>query len=164
VRYQDSLGVWTIGDGFNLERADAPQMLRACGANPQAIADGAALTPAQAQMLFVACLSGLEDAARASLAPGIYDALTDARRFVLLDLEYNLGSRGWLGFPTTRALLTEAEQQKVAGKLPIAHALFNLAGDHLQESAWDGQVGDRALRDISMIRSGLWCDATGMGA
>ena len=159
-RYRDSLGIWSLGIGFNLERGDAAAMLRACGINyADVMADGL-ITPAQADALFARAFAPIQDAARASLAHGVYDALTDARRFVILDLEYNLGQRGWLGFDTTRALLNEAQAHKNAGRMPIAHALFNLAGDHLHASAWNGQVGDRATRDIQMIRTGSWVPAS----
>ena len=79
---------------------------------------------------------------------------------MILDLEYNLGQRGWLGFATTRALITEAQAQKLRARNDVAHRLFNVAGDHLAASAWDGQVGDRATRDIAMIRTGEWVPAS----
>lgn len=160
TRYQDSLGIWTIGVGFNCERADAGAELAAVGARLADVMADRAIAQAQAQALFERCLSGLEAAARSSLAAGAYDALTGARRFVLLDLEYNLGSRGWLGFETTRAIISEAQAQKGAGRVAIAHQLFMLAGDHLAASAWNGQVGQRAARDIAMIRTGDWVPTT----
>ena len=160
TRYLDSLGIWTIGIGFNCERADAAGELAAVGARLVDVMGGLPIAPAQAQALFERCLSGLEHDARASLDAGVFDALTDARRFVLCDLEYNLGSRGWLGFTTTRALLSEAQAQKLAGRVTIAHQLFQVAGDHLAASAWNGQVGQRATRDIAMIRTGEWVPAS----
>ena len=114
------------------------------------------LTAEQIDKLFAYAFAPIEAAARDSLAPGVFDSLSDARRFVLCDLQYNLGQRGWLGFPSTRALLNEAQAAKDADDLEKAHALFGIAANHLAASAWDGQVGERAHRDETMIRSGVW--------
>ena len=43
----------------------------------------------------------------------MFDALTDARRFVLCDLEFNLGSRGWLEFSSTRAIVNAAQRADI---------------------------------------------------
>jgi GH24 family phage-related lysozyme (muramidase) len=163
VRYRDSVGIWTIGVGYNLQRGDAPTLLKSLGIDYAAVMANKPITQAQCAALFQACLSGIETAARNSLAPGIYDALSDARRFVLCDLEYNLGESGWLGFAGTRALLNQAQKTKLAGQLDAAHKLFDVAADHLTASAWFGQVGDRARRNVAMIRSGAWVSATGNG-
>lgn len=101
--------------------------------------------------------------ARASLAPGVFDALSDARRFVVVDIVYNMGagSDGWGGFGATHALLAAAVHTKVPA---TAHALYGEVADHLAASAWATQVGIRALRDEAMMRSSNWCDANGDGS
>jgi GH24 family phage-related lysozyme (muramidase) len=164
TRYLDSVGIWTIGVGMNLQRGDAPAVLKACSIDYAAVMNDKPITQPQCDALFAYCLSGIVDAARASLAPGVYDALSDARRFVLCDLEYNLGQSGWLGFPGTRAILNQAQKTKMAGQLDAAHNLFGVAADHLTASAWFGQVGNRARRNVAMIRSGVWVSATGDGS
>jgi GH24 family phage-related lysozyme (muramidase) len=164
TRYRDSLGIWTIGVGYNLERGDAPTLLPSLAIDYAAVMNDRPITQAQCDALFAYCLSGIVDAARASLAPGVYDALSDARRFVLCDLEFNLGQSGWLGFPGTRALLNQAQKTKLAGQLDAAHNLFGVAADHLTASAWFGQTGNRARRNVAMIRSGVWVSATGDGS
>jgi lysozyme len=164
TRYQDTMGIWTIGIGFNLERSDAAAILRAAGANLAAIMAGGSITVDQAHQIFALCFGGIQEQARGSLAGGVFDTMTDARRFVICDLIYNMGLGGWTDFAGTRGLLSEAQQAKNAGKLDAAHAQFDVAADHLTASAWYGQVGDRAKRNVAMIRSGVWVDATGDGS
>jgi len=165
TRYLDSLGIPTIGIGFNLQRSDAVHALTSCGvANPQSVILGYdSITQDQADALFLYAFAPIESSARVSLNPGIFDALSDARRFVVCDLEFNLGQRGWLGFPSTRALINEAQAAKNAGQSAQASALFGLAADHLRVSAWDSQVGNRARRDEAMLRSSNWVNADGNG-
>jgi GH24 family phage-related lysozyme (muramidase) len=164
TRYRDSNDIWTLGIGCNLERGDAPVMLRACGIDYAAVMADEAITEVQATKLFTACFAPIVASARASLEPGIYDALTDARRFVLCDLNYNLGAAGWLDFTTSRNLLNLAQTAKMRGQEPTAHVLFGRCADDLAADAWAAQTGDRAKRDIAMIRSGEWVDAAGDGS
>jgi GH24 family phage-related lysozyme (muramidase) len=164
TRYPDSRGIATLGIGYNLQRGDAPTLLASLGIDYAAVMAYHPITQPQCDALFQACLSGIVAAARNSLAPGIYDALSDARRFVLCDLEYNLGETGWLGFAGTRAILNQAQKTKMAGQLDAAHKLFEVAADHLTASDWYGQVGNRARRNVAMIRSGVWVSATGDGS
>ena len=165
-RYLDSLGIPTIGEGWNLQRSDTRAALARCGVAciNDVIAGRAELTDSQIDALFAISFAPIEEQARASLAPGVFDALSDARRAVVCDLEFNLGQRGWVGFAATRALINEAQAAKNAGAIDHAHVLFGLAADHLRASAWDGQVHARARRDEAMMRSGVWVDASGDGS
>jgi lysozyme len=158
--YYDTMGIPTIGYGFNLQRGTAA--LAVCDIEDLAavIAGAASITQVQADALFALDLPQYVAAARASLPLGIFDRLSDARRFVVTDLTYNLGASGWEAFASTRNLLAAA----VDTKAPMtAHALYGEAADHLAASAWAGQVGNRALRDIAMMRSSTWVDANGNG-
>lgn len=162
--YRDSLGIPTIGIGFNLQRADAREALAKCGVSDvEGVMNGTvALTPAQDAALFNYSFAPIESEARASLEAGIYDALSDARRFVICDLVYNLGDAGWTDFAATRSMLAQAQTAKNAGAAD-AHDLFEAAADHLANSAWYTQVGNRARRDVAMIRNGTWVNPTGDG-
>jgi GH24 family phage-related lysozyme (muramidase) len=162
-RYLDSKGIPTIGIGFNLLRADADSALRSVGSSLAAVNAGASLTEAQVQQLFAYSFSPIEAQARASLGPNIYDTLSDARRFVICDLVFNLGQDGWLEFAATRQLISTAQTGKNQGNLAAAHQCFELAAEHLEATPWYGQVGDRAKRDVAMLRSGLWVSPTGDG-
>jgi GH24 family phage-related lysozyme (muramidase) len=163
--YTDSMGIPTIGIGFNLDRVDARAALAKIGVSDfEGILSGdICLTQPQIDALFDYAFAPIERNANISLGAGIFDALSDARRFVLCDLEYNLGQRGWLGFTATRAIINEAQASKNAGRFEQASALFGIAADHLRASAWDGQVVDRARRDEAMMRSSVWVDANGNG-
>lgn len=176
-KYRDTRGVVTIGIGFNLERGDAQQAIEKAGgdwaavsAAPVAVDSSPAnavadcITQAVADALFAYSFAPIAAEASESVAAGVFDSMTDARKFVLCDLVYNLGDGGWLGFGATRELLDLAQQKKNAGDAATAHSLFEAAGDHLQASAWYGQVGARAKRDVAMIRVGIFCDPTGDGS
>lgn len=68
--------------------------------------------------------------------------LDDVRRNVLIDMVFNLGLAGVLGF--TKALAAAASGD------------WFTAAAHLMDSKWARQVGIRAERDAEMWRSGEW--------
>jgi hypothetical protein len=155
----------TIGIGFNLNRADAPSALAGIGADYGAVRSGAAsLTDAQVAALFTYSFAPIVDEARASLQPFHFDSLSDARRFVVCDLVYNLGNAGWQGFVKTRALLDQACHAQRIGDDAGAHTLFGQVAAALANSAWYGQVGNRAKRDCAMMKTSNWCEPNGDGS
>jgi hypothetical protein len=153
----------TIGIGFNLNRDDARQALARIGADYDAVKSGTALTDAQVAELFAYSFAPIVDEARASLQPFHFDSLSDARRFVVCDLVYNLGNAGWTSFVHTRALLDQACHAQRVGD-PAAHDLFGQVASALADSAWYSQVGNRAKRDCAMMRTSNWCDPNGDGS
>lgn len=68
--------------------------------------------------------------------------LTEARRFVLVDMCFNLGLSGLKKFTK---MLTALE----AGD-------FDTAADEMLNSRWAGQVGRRARENAAMMKSGEW--------
>ena len=104
--YYDTVGVPTIAYGFNLQSGEAASVLSGCGvADPAAVIAGLApITQAQADATFDLMLPGYVAAARGTLASGVFDKLSDARRFVIVDLTYNMGAGldGWGGFTQTQ--------------------------------------------------------------
>lgn len=163
--YRDSMGILTVGVGHNLSSGTGS--LRAIGI-PQAIADrivsgSAAITSPEAHALLANDLAYAVDDARASLRKGIYDVLTPARQFTIVDLCFNLGLAGWIGFTGTRSLIEKAQVAKNGGEAG-AHELFEQAGQHLIDSAYYTQVGDRAKRNVAMLVEGVWCNPTGNGS
>lgn len=153
----------TIGIGFNLNRADAQQALASIGASYGDVMNGAALTDTQVAELFAYSFAPIVDEARASLQPFHFDSMSDARRFVVCDLVYNLGNAGWMSFVNTRALLDSACHAQRIGD-PAAAGLFAQTALALADSAWYGQVGNRAKRDCAMMRTSNWCDPGGDGS
>lgn len=167
TRYYDSKGIATVGIGFNLTRADAYSALLKAGVAPtqvQGVIDGdVALTQEQIAALFAYSFAPVISEARSSLAPGIFDALTDARRFVICDLVYNLGYGGWLQFNRTRGMIADAQRAKQTNA-PNAHGYFVDAANDLRQSDWFNQVGWRAKRDCAMLEVGVYCSPTGDGS
>jgi GH24 family phage-related lysozyme (muramidase) len=167
-KYRDSVDIVTLGYGYALEGQRPPLFTDAQWAAIQAApiaidskpenAVEACITQEHAIALFDAILPTYIAQARASLATGIFDLLDDARRFVIVDLTYNLGagSDGWGGFRATHDLIARAVTQKQQGRMDNAHALFGEAADHLAASAWYGEVGVRAEHDVTMMRSSEW--------
>lgn len=137
------------------------------GATGPDIKMGTTWTQAQADAALISSIPKYVAQARVSLA-GLgaqlpFDSLSDARRFVVTDLVYNMGLGGWMAFTTTRTLIVQGQMNKDKGNMDRAHALFLEAGDHLTATPWCSQTGDRAKRDIAMMRSGVWVSATGDG-
>lgn len=162
-RYLDSMGIPTIGIGFNLTRGYAP-MLAVGITNPSAVTDGhASITLPQALALLQNDLTSSLNSARASLDAGVFASLTQPRQFVITDLNYNMGSAGWLSFTGTRDLINMAQKAKNANN-PSAHQYFQAAGNHLEASNYYDQVGNRAKRNVAMLITGEWCDANGDGS
>ncbi len=164
TRYDDSLGIPTIGIGFNLQRGDANELLIQCGSSLASCMQNESLSGTQVYRLFALSFAPIVAQARASLQATHFDNMSDARRFVLCDLVYNLGETGWLGFAGTRALIDAGCHFNALGDHATAHASFGQAGDHLTASAWYAQVGNRAKRDVAMLRSSNWCAPQGDGS
>jgi GH24 family phage-related lysozyme (muramidase) len=167
--YQDTMGIWTVGIGYNLEQAPRDTVcshLAAAGCpNPAQVLDThSPITYEVATTLFNQILPNYIAAASSSLDPDIFDALTPARQYVLVDLEYNLGQRGWLGFNHTRGLINLAQRTKNTGDFGQASHYFGLVADALVYSDWAKQVGNRALRDEACMRSSAFCSPTGDGS
>lgn len=163
--YLDSVGIPTVGRGFNLRRQDAQSALFAAGCpNPLAVMNGtASLTQPMIDALFSYSLRPILSEARASLPVGAFDALSDARRFVICDMIFNLGSEGWMGFAATRQTIGRA-QSMIISNPDTAHKMFGQAADRMSHSAWYTQVGNRAKRNVAMMRASVFCSPTGDGS
>ena len=161
--YLDTANIPTIAYGFNLTIGSARGVLKSAGVTDidGVIAGRTALTQAQADSTFDQMLPGYVNAAKGTLDPGVFDKLNDARRFVVVDMVYNLGSAGFMGFPSARRAINGAV---TATNQTQAHALYGEAANQMVDSAWFGQVGNRAKRDVAMMRNGTWVDPNGDGS
>jgi lysozyme len=164
--YHDSLGIPTIGIGFNLQRSDARAVLARLGASYDAVMGGAPLTSQQVAGLFQYSFDPIVGQARDSLEPFHFDSMSDARRFVICDLVFNMGAGedGWGGFHNTRATIDQACHAGRTGDTATEHVDFGKAADALAQSTWFTQVGNRAKRDVAMLRTSNWCDPNGDGS
>lgn len=115
--YTDSEGIPTVGIGRNLQTGLAPDEIDYLFANDLKKADAAA------RALFPA-----------------FDALSDNRKAVLVNMAFNMGQSRLAGFVKMRAAIE-------AGN-------FELAALEMANSKWAVQVGARALRLQKMMREG----------
>lgn len=123
--YRDSLGYWTIGVGHLIDR-------RKGGHLPEHIIDDLLehdITE-HSRQLFTAL-------------PWVME-LDEVRKSVLVDMTFNLGIAGLLGFKNTLAAVKERRWEDAARGM--------LA------SKWASQVGGRAVRLADMMRTGRWPD------
>lgn len=70
------------------------------------------------------------------------DQLDEVRACVLVDMAYNLGVEGLLGFKNTLAFVKAGD--------------YNRAANGMKASKWYGQVGTRSKRLVEMMRTGRW--------
>jgi|SRR5579884_342606 len=166
--YQDTKGIWTIGYGFNLQRASVPAVcasLSLAGINVKGITSledlsKLEITQEEADKLFANDIPKYITKASGLLDSGVFDSMTPARQIALVDFIYN---EGGADFPVTLHILNQAQKEKNAGNLTKAHALFMVVGDHLRASEYDREVGARASRNIFMLETGSLCDPTWQG-
>jgi lysozyme len=118
--YTDTVGKLTIGYGHNLSDLG--------------------LRPDEAEYLFVNDL----DRATAELLQRLpwIAMLDEVRHAVLIDMSFNLGIGGLLGFKQTLASVQRGD--------------YEAAAKGMMRSKWATQVGGRASRLAMMMRSGQW--------
>lgn len=127
--YQDHLGYWTIGVGRLVDKRKPGSGLR-----PKEIA----------YMLN----NDIDDRA-SELTKRIpwFDKLDPVRQGVLLNMSFQMGVEGLLGFKTTLRLV-EASQ-------------YVAAADQMLKSKWATQTPQRAKRLSAQMRTGVWQYAEG---
>lgn len=125
-------GKWTIGYGYNMEAHGIPAHL------VKPILDGTGITRDHAEQLLIDEVARCISEAR-HIIPG-FDRIDRPRQFVIIDMIYNLGPDGFAKFVRTITAI-------VAGR-------FDDAAKHMQASKWYRQVGDRAKRNVRIMRSG----------
>ena len=134
VAYKDSLGYWTIGVGHLIDPAR--------GANPAPfgvdLRNGGAITREQSAELLVSDM--LAKSSELDKALPWWRTLSDARQRVLLNMAFNLGIAGLLGFKNTLAMVKSGDY---AG-----------AARGMMASKWATQVGARANRLAAMMVAG----------
>lgn len=116
--YHDAVGKLTVGYGRNLE----------------AVGVSTGMAESMLQEDIEAAVAGLDER-----LPW-WRALDDVRQEVLVNMAFNVGLRGLLGF---RRMLAAAE----AGD-------YDTAADEMLDSRWEQQVGARAHELAAMMRQG----------
>jgi GH24 family phage-related lysozyme (muramidase) len=137
--YRDTMGIPTIGVGFNLLNPNAKQLCAACGADYDALLAGTAcLTETQIAYLYQQMAITVLEWMTAIL-PALF-TYTQNRQIALLDMGYNLGPARFREF---RQMISAI----LAGDW--AHA-----SEQALQSAWAREVGDRALQDARWLAEG----------
>lgn len=116
--YRDTVGKLTIGVGRNLDDVGITQMEAAH------LLDGDIQRTAE----------GLDKAL------GWWREIDEVRQRVLLNMAFNMGIAGLMGFKNTLAFIHEGKYQEAA--------------DGMLNSKWAKQVGQRAIRLAAMMRNG----------
>jgi lysozyme len=129
--YRDSLGFWTIGVGRLVDGSKA----------------GSGLRPDEITYLLN---NDIDDRinALAKALPWFQD-LDDARRGVLLNMAFQLGTEGLLGFKATLSLVRDGKYGEAAAAM--------------LQSLWAKQTPERAKRMSEQMRSGAWQYTEGAG-
>lgn len=134
--YKDSLGIPTVGIGFNLLRPDAPAVLNKISANYNDILSGKTeLSNQQMQELFNICLK-IAYADAKKYIPS-FDSLPKNIKLGLLDMSFNLGYGRLSKFVKTREHILNNDYKSAAAEL--------------QNSKWAKQVGNRSASIISLF-------------
>ena len=124
--YKDSQGLWTIGVGH-------------------LIGDGRSLPPqwnrqfSDDEVMALFAKDYLKHKAGAVRGPG-YDKANQTGRAALIDLAFNMGNNWYIKFPKATAALKAGD--------------FDTASVEMIDSDWYKQVGRRAPKIVSMIKSG----------
>lgn len=134
--YKDSLGVPTIGVGFNLRRPDAGQILAKVGAPTVAqLLAGAQITPATCDALLRQDVQACTDDLEKLFVD--WATMPENIRLVLIDLRFNLGPTRLRGFGNTLDSFRRGDYRDAARRLSM--------------SLWAKQVGKRAEENIELV-------------
>lgn len=117
--YRCTAGKLTIGIGRNLDD---------CG-----------ITQSEAYVMLINDIMNCEKQLQASM-PDIYNGLDEVRKSVLLNMCFNLGVSGLLGFKNTLALVKAGDWERAANNMLV--------------SKWAKQVGRRAIELSELMRKG----------
>ena len=123
--YQDSLGLLTIGVGRLIDSRKP----------------GAGLRPDEIDYLLRNDINDRVQALTKAL-PMLFPKLDEARRGVLVNMAFQLGTAGLLGFKSTLALIAEGR--------------YTEAAEQMLKSKWATQTPARAKRLAEQMKTGEW--------
>ena len=135
-KYLDSLGIPTIGCGFNLQRKDAPSKIEAVGADFNKILNGTqSLTDKQIDLLLQEDIHSCESQLN-KLFPDL-EQMANNISAVLVDLCFNLGYQKLLTFRHFISAIRNQDYQE--------------ATNQLKSSLWCKQVKNRCTENCAIL-------------
>ena len=135
--YRDTVGIPTIGVGFNLNRADAKAKIEALGLDLGKVKSGSVeLSDSQIEKLLEADITNAIRDCK-SLIPDL-GQLSDVRQRVMVDMTFNLGKTRLSKFKKLLAALRKKD--------------FSKAGDEMMDSKWYKQVKTRGKTLVAMMK------------
>jgi len=136
--YKDSLGIPTVGIGFNMMRPDAKSLFKKLGLDYNGVLNGSVdLTEQQMRDLFIECLKiAYKDVKQ--YMPN-YDSLPKEIKLGLIDLSFNMGINRLSKFVKTKEYIVNGD--------------YKSAAKELKNSKWAGQVGNRAVSVINLFNT-----------
>jgi len=148
--YRDSLGIATVGVGFNLTAAGARQTIANLGVDYDGLLTGAVgLAPEQVKDLLVGSVDIAASGARL-LVPNCGE-ITEDRQIVLVDLAFNLGQRKLSTFVRTLQCIREQAWESAAAELE-ASEWFEQVGPGVRQR---GGANVAVLRGSTTVRAVL---------
>lgn len=138
IVYLDSLGIKTIGVGFNLTRPDARDKITNVGADYDQVLSGSQqLTDDQINTLLSQDIANVVSDLNTIF--GDITSFPDNVQLVLQDTRFNLGPNRFRGF--------------VHFITAVKASNWTEASNQLKNSSWYHQVGQRAVTDCQLLES-----------
>lgn len=122
--YQDHLGYWTIGVGRLVDPSKP----------------GVGLRDDEIEMMLRNDI--MDRVSQLSKRLAWFDALDEARQGVLVNMAFQLGIEGLMGFKTTLALISQGD--------------YDQASQQMLKSKWASQTPARAARLAQQMKTGKW--------
>jgi GH24 family phage-related lysozyme (muramidase) len=137
VRYRDTRGKLTIGEGFNLDAEGAEAICEAHGLDFEALRNGASITEDQSaaikrDFITVARRAGVADIPN-------FDSLPDIAQAVVVDMIFEMGPTKFSGFHLMIGALRNGDLVEAARQMKL--------------SDWSGEVPSRADDDVALMLS-----------
>ena len=138
--YKDTMGIKTIGYGFNLERAGSQEALEAAGIK-KSLADlkggKTNLTKEEASRLMMGEMGHFQGVAKRFVGESTWKKLSPNRQGILTNMAYNMGEGTLSKFKDLKAAIQRGD--------------WSQAQAEMKNSAWAGQVKGRADRLIARM-------------
>jgi GH24 family phage-related lysozyme (muramidase) len=147
--YKDSVGLWTLGCGENIERPGANDRLKSVGVNPDMVwaAIEEAKKAGKSKTVPLVTDKQVDDLLQSELEHCIkdldfvsgFDSMPDQARAVLIDMRFNLGGKGLRQFKQTLKAFEKGD--------------WRAAADGLMNSAMAKQVPNRVNKNVKLLLS-----------